>query len=78
MIHRKHQKLVFSFFIALLMSGIMSFVITLFNLGFVANIIQRWLQAWGFAFSIAFPTVIIVSPLVHKLVELVLRQEDHN
>ncbi len=56
----------------------MSFVITLFNLGFVANIIQRWLQAWGFAFSIAFPTVIIVSPLVHKLVELVLRQEDHN
>jgi len=78
MIHRKHQKLVFSFFIALLMSGIMSFVITLFNLGFVSDIIQRWLQAWGFAFSIAFPTVIVISPLVHKLVELVLHEEyDH-
>jgi len=60
------------------MSGIMSFVISLFNLGFVNDIIQRWLQAWAFAFSIAFPTVIIISPLVHKLVEFVLHKEGDN
>ena len=77
MIPRKHHKIVFSFFMALLMSGIMSFVISVFNVGLVTNIITLWLQAWSFAFIVAFPTIIIVSPLVHKLVSLVLHEEDN-
>ena len=72
MIPRIYQKTVFSFFMALLMSGVMSFAISLFNVGMVSNIIAIWLQAWGFAFFIAFPTIIIISPIVHKLVSLVL------
>jgi hypothetical protein len=60
---------------ALLMSGIMSFVISVFNVGLVTNIIRLWLQAWSFAFIVAFPTIIMVSPLVHKLVSLVLHEE---
>ncbi|PCI58344.1 MAG: hypothetical protein COB45_00265 [Gammaproteobacteria bacterium] len=75
MISRKHHKIVFSFFMALFMSGIMSFVISVFNVGLVTNIITLWLQAWGFAFIIAFPTILIVSPVVHKLVSLVLHEE---
>lgn len=75
MISRKYHKIVFSFFMALFMSGIMSFVISVFNVGLVANIIAIWLQAWGFAFVIAFPTIILISPIVHKLVSLVLRDE---
>lgn len=75
MIPRKHHKTVFSFFMALLMSGIMSFVISVFNVGMVPNIITLWLKAWSFAFTIAFPTILIVSPLVHKLVSLVLHEE---
>jgi hypothetical protein len=77
MISRKHHKVVFSFFMALLMSGIMSFVISVFNVGMVTNIITIWLQAWSFAFIIAFPTIIIVSPVVHKLVALVLHEESN-
>ena len=77
MISRKYQKTVFSFFMALLMSGIMSFVISVFNVGMVANIMTIWLQAWSFAFVVAFPTIIIVSPLVHKLVALVLHEESN-
>ena len=75
MLSRKHHKVVFSFFMALLMSGIMSFVISVFNVGMVANIITLWLQAWSFAFIVAFPTIMIVSPVVHKLVSLVLHEE---
>ena len=74
MISRKHHKIVFSFFMALLMSGIMSFVISVFNVGMVTNIITIWLQAWGFAFIVAFPTIITVSPVVRKLVSLVLHE----
>ncbi|MGJ8694535.1 MAG: DUF2798 domain-containing protein [Thalassotalea sp.] len=75
MIARKHQKIVFSFFMALLMSGIMSFVISVFNLGLVTNIITIWLQAWGFAFVVAFPTILVVGPVVNKIVALVLHDE---
>lgn len=53
---------------ALIMSGVMSFCVSAFNAGFVTNIIFIWLKAWGFAFSIAFPIIYILSPIVHKLV----------
>ena len=73
MIHRKHHKLVFSFFMALLMSCVMSLIISIFNVGLISNIINICLKAWAVAFIFAFPTVIVVSPLVHKLVNLVLK-----
>lgn len=78
MIPRKHHKTVFSFFMALLMSCIMSFVISVFNVGMVTNIVTIWLKAWGFAFIVAFPAIIIVPPIVHKLVRFVLHEEEGN
>ena len=75
MVSRKHHRIVFSFFMALLMSCIMSFVISVFNVGMVTNIVAIWLKAWSFAFFVAFPTIILVSPIVHKLVGLVLKEE---
>jgi uncharacterized membrane protein YjjB (DUF3815 family) len=75
MIDRKHHKIVFAFFMALLMSCIMSFVISIFNVGLVSNIIHIWLKAWAFAFIVAFPTITVVAPIVHKLVSLVLKEE---
>ena len=59
------------------MSCIMSLVISIFNVGLVSNIVDIWLKAWAFAFTIAFPTILVVSPLVHKLVSLVLKEEDN-
>ena len=75
MINKKFQPYVFAFFMALLMSCLMSFVITLFNIGFVDNLMTIWLQAWSFAFLVAFPAVILVAPLVHKFTALVIKQE---
>ncbi len=56
----------------------MSFVISVFNVGFVANIVNIWLKAWSFAFIVAFPTIFIISPVVQKLVSLVLQEEEGN
>lgn len=75
MIDSKYQKIVFSFFMSFLMSGIISMVISIANMGFVSNIINIWLSSWAFAFSIAFPAIIIVSPFVHKLVSLVVKDD---
>lgn len=73
MIDVKYTRIVFSFFMALLMSGIMSLVITVFNIGWVDNIVSIWLQAWLFAFSVALPTILIISPIVHRLVAIVVK-----
>lgn len=72
MIKKQYSSYVFSFFMALLMSGIMSFVISVFNLGLPANILTLWLKAWAMAFLIALPAIIMVTPLVRKLVSLVI------
>lgn len=72
MIAQKYYQLVYSFVMALLMSGIMSLVITCFNLGFTEYLLQRWLKAWGFGFLVAFPAVFIVSKLVTRIVDFVI------
>lgn len=73
MIHPKYQSVVFAFFMALLMSCLMSLVITVHNIGLVPNILWIWLDAWAFAFLVAFPAVMLVAPVVRKLVAKLVR-----
>lgn len=54
----------------------MSFIISVFNVGFVSNIVTIWLKAWAFAFVIAFPAIFLISPLVHRLVSMVLKESE--
>lgn len=54
----------------------MSLVISIFNVGLAPNILTIWLKAWSFAFIVAFPTIIVVSPIVHKLVNFVLHEDE--
>jgi len=58
---------------SLLMSCIMSLIITLFNLGLVGNLPCVWLRAWALAFVVSFPVIIVVSPAVQKLVNMVMK-----
>ncbi|MFW2405978.1 MAG: DUF2798 domain-containing protein [Gammaproteobacteria bacterium] len=37
--------------------------------------ISLWLKAWGVAFSVAFPTIYVVAPIVRKLSDAVLEDE---
>ena len=69
MFSAKYRTIVFAFF----MSGFMSLVISIFNVGLIDNIISIWLAAWAFAFCVAFPTVIFVAPVVHKLTAKLIR-----
>ena len=72
MISKKYAVFLFAFFMALFMSSIMSLVITVLNVGFTDNIIALWLQAWGYAFCVAFPAVLVVAPVVRKIVALLV------
>lgn len=76
MISKKYEHVVFAFFMALLMSCFMSLVISVFNVGWVDGIILIWLKAWGFAFCVAFPTVVLVAPIVRKFVSMLVDSSD--
>jgi len=73
MIPQRFSPYVFSFFMSLLMSGIMSGCITVLNLGWVDGLLQLWLQAWAGAFVIAFPTIVLITPLARALVLAVVK-----
>lgn len=75
MIDRKYQTVIFSLFMALFMSSIMSLVITVFNVGLVEDIVFTWLKAWSFSFTIAFPATLMVSPVVKVMVGLVMEMD---
>tara|TARA_R110000868_G_scaffold17258_2_gene76023 strand:- start:27075 stop:27227 length:153 start_codon:yes stop_codon:yes gene_type:complete len=49
-------------------------VVTLINMGLVDNLLTIWLRAWSISFVIAFPTIVVVAPLVKKLVDVVIEQ----
>ena len=74
----KYTSAAFSFFMALLMSCVMSMVITLTNLGVVEGLFVIWLKAWGSAFIVSFPTIVMISPLVKRLVALVIKVPSQN
>jgi hypothetical protein len=77
MIDIKYQKLVFAFFMALIMSCIMSLLISIFNVGLSNLIIEKWLSAWRFAFLVAFPTIMVVVPQVQKLMKILIKNTNN-
>ena len=76
MIPQRYAGYVFAFFMSFIMSGVMSLFISLINVGFIAGIFCLWMKAWGMAFIVAFPCVVVVNPLVRRLVWLVVDQGD--
>lgn len=57
---------------SLSMSCIISLIICIYNFGLENNIIVSWLNAWFISFVASFPTIILVSPIIYRLVNLVI------
>ncbi|MEL7345355.1 MAG: DUF2798 domain-containing protein [Pseudomonadota bacterium] len=64
---------------ALIMSGIMSFLVTGLTTLKVAGVIDGffivWMNAWALAWSIAFPTLLVGRPFVMRFVGWVTRPD---
>ena len=74
MIPKKYEFVLF----ALLMSGFMSFlmsgVVSFINVGLVDNFLKVWGIAFGNAYAVAFPAVLVVVPIVKKLVFILVKK----
>ena len=68
-IPERYALVTFYFFMALLMSGLMSLVVTTINMGWVPNLVSIWIKAWTVGFIAALPAIMVVTPMVKKIVQ---------
>ncbi|RUZ80642.1 DUF2798 domain-containing protein [Mesorhizobium sp. M7A.F.Ca.US.006.01.1.1] len=54
--------------LSLLMTFIVSLISTLKSLGFHPDLPSIWLTAWGLSWLVAFPTLLLVLPVVRRIV----------
>ena len=66
------QQLIFSVFTAGMMAFVMTFFITLINLGFAPDFFLRWMKAYGVAFVLAVPAIYLIAPIARRLTACVV------
>jgi hypothetical protein len=66
-INKKYFSFIFSLFMSILMSGMMTFSITIYQFGFVDDILVRFLRAWRFSFPFSFVASQVITPFVRKM-----------
>jgi hypothetical protein len=65
--------ILFGLLLSALMSLVVAGIATLRNAGFVDGFFGIWLSAWLPSWAVAFPTVLVVAPVVRKLVGMMVK-----
>ncbi|MFJ5370733.1 DUF2798 domain-containing protein [Bosea sp. CER48] len=60
------------FFLSILMTFVVSGISTLKALGPTVEFLQTWPASWALSWIVAFPTLLLVLPIVRRLVALVV------
>jgi hypothetical protein len=68
----RYTGIVMPLLLSIFMSGIVSFVSTLHSVGLAVGLLHIWMGAWGWSWMIAFPTVLLVLPVVRNLTRLLV------
>jgi len=66
---QRTANLLFAPTVALCMSGMMSFVLTIINQGVDADFVSKWLKSFGISFVVAVPIAAFVVPRMQKFFE---------
>ncbi len=69
----RYASVVMPFLLSILMSGIVSMISTLRGVGTDPNLLRIWLGAWGISWAIAFPTLLLVLPVVRRVTAAIVR-----
>lgn len=54
--------------LSLLMTCIVSGIATVNSIGLAADLLEKWMRAWGLSWVVAFPIMLFVLPLVRRIV----------
>mgnify|MGYP000376099584 CR=1 FL=1 len=64
---KRYFHLVFSVIMGAMMVLLMTFVITLVNVGLASDFVARWMRAFAIAYVVAIPVIYFLAPLAKKL-----------
>lgn len=68
----RYGAVVMPFILSVLMTFVVSGIATLKALGASPQMLSVWPISWGLSWLVAFPTLLVILPLVRKLVALVV------
>lgn len=71
---KRHFHLAFSLVMGAMMVFIMTFVITLANVGWVPDFVARWAKAFSVAYVVAVPVIYFLAPLARRIVGRFVQQ----
>ena len=75
MIPAKYGQITFIFFVSICMSCVVSGVSVLNTAGLADAFFVLWMTAWLKSWIVAFPTLLVIAPLVRRFVDrLVIRE----
>jgi hypothetical protein len=60
--------------LSVFMTCIVSIISTLKGVGMTPGVLRIWLSAWAISWVVAFPTLLLVIPLVKKATALIVDQ----
>lgn len=63
----KKFHLVFSFIMGAMMISLMTFVITLVNIGWTPQFLGAWLKAFAIAYVIGVPVIFFMAPVARRI-----------
>lgn len=63
----KYAVFIMPSFLSYLMSGMVSMINMLINIGYVDGFWLKWFSAWIISWAVAYPVVLFVLPLVRRL-----------
>ena len=66
------QKVAFALLMGLITTGIISSVLISLNLGWPHHHAAVWLRTWLIAYLIVVPAILVISPLIQKLVTILI------
>ena len=72
MIPKRFHFHAFSFFMSLLMSGVMSLAMLTINSATLIEVIKNWPEAWAVSMLVAFPVSLLVVPFAQRLVSKIV------
>lgn len=64
----RYAAVIMPLILSVLMSAVVSGISTLWSFGVVADALGIWLRAWPVSWLVAFPTLIVVLPVVRRIV----------
>ena len=69
----RYAAVVMPFFLSVIMTCIVSLISTLHSVGLSRGVLMLWMTAWGLSWIIAFPTLMLLLPLVRRLTAMVVQ-----